>query len=236
MTSFPKKPSNSSSLLRMAPVRNYERLLSSSLILEGYSKKAAEIIHIEENPETKPAIKKSSLRPDEPMPVRAVKKSSIPMEDTIEVRTTPLGISRSQSEKPSKFGKLEKNDKIIRSKKPETQLDKLSSLVKMRQKFFSKKNNDKAEDSEDTKEHHDKKNEKNLRFVYPIQNLTGICIKGDLKTLEGKFKEFLRKNTKAGFNAYEFADKTETVECFGCEEIKYSEIFDFVSRNVVHND
>ena len=174
---------------------------------------------------------------------KAVKKSSIdpnifefvtkPVKKSVEERSEiPSRISKD----PVKYQKLENNEKFQKiPKKSDSYLDKVSSLATMRERFCTKKITQKPELQQlilDNKN----LNDCVYKFKPEIQTCTNIYDEGNLKHLEYKLKDFLRKNSKSKVNSYEFTNNSDLIAGFGCSEIKYNEITSVVKAHSINCD
>ena len=189
------------------------------------------------------AIKKSSLDFSEDLLLpqkRAIKKSSISpinfesITDYTNIYTPIFVIKKIQAtDRILKLQKSEKETKTVRSLRNGEYQDKLSTLLKMKERFSSKQNiMHRADNRADTQS--SMENLKNLyQFKSDIQKFTGICDKEVLEKLELRLKEFLRINCVGRVNCYDFAHNRVMTEAFGCGEIRYNDLAKFVSDHVI---
>ena len=192
----------------------------------------------------KAAIKKSCIDPSQQhLPnMRAVKKSCIAEheKDFEEIqynrsnfKIKPLSEKRNIFERPSKYKKIERDNKTLRIKRAEDTIDKLSTLITMRENFLTKKSSEitTLDDSAHTLNPNSTSN--TYKFLPSLQKCTEIFESGSLFFLEQKLKEYLRKNATPKLNSYQLPDTPETLEAFGFTEISYNFFSNFVKNHSI---
>jgi hypothetical protein len=175
---------------------------------------------------------------------KAIKKSSLAMNsselviNSADLRTRPE--KPESTDRPSKFLKLEKNEKNSRVKKPEKPEEtRLSTLVKMREKFNHNKSSTSqkppipllSSSAGSSLVPVDITAQSLYQFSEPLQRLTGLKTAETLGVLESSLRVYLRNNSKVLFNSYDFSENEELCEAFGRKQLKYLEISTFVQLN-----
>ena len=234
-------------------MKNFDKVTTRAY--SGPQSNSSEIIDLEssENPQ---AIKKSSISYSE-LQTAAIKKSSIPVKNSELIISTTLPSNPSRSskleiqERPNKFLKVEKNDKSSRVKKPEE--TRLSSLVKMREKFNHNKSssgqfqpsNSLIPDLEQVRSYSiglvdalkssfltsSPPSEPLYQFSEELQKLTGVKSGRSLSDLEIAFRFYLRTNSKALVNCYDFSENELICSILNRKQLNYLDISSFIELN-----
>ena len=221
-------------------MKNFEK--ASNRVYSNSQSKPSEVIDLVAS-ETPQAIKKSSMSCSD-FQLAAIKKSSLLFQKPELVITTPSQANLPRPAKPdsqdrtTKFLKLERNEKQSRVKKPEE--TRLSSLVKMREKFSQHKsnsvqikqfNNPQQGTSCQTLDTSQAPAEPLYLFSEELQNLTGVRSARSLSDLELALRFYLRTNSKALVNSYDFSDNEVLRSVFGSDQVKYLELKSFIELN-----
>jgi len=205
-------------------MKNYEKMPE-----RAYSQPAGKDVIDLDVHEPPPAVKKSSISLPEIQP-KAIKKSSLSLPNPSPASPTELVLTSKpkdhDQDRPSKFIKLEKNEKMTRTKKSED--SRLTSLVKMRAKFCNTKGNT----SQSTIKQGTPTDPVALfQFSERLQELTGVKVVDSLSNLEFALRFFLRNNSRVLVNSYEFSDKPLFCDIFQATQLKYLEIQSFILSN-----
>ena len=219
-------------------MKNFEK--ASNRVYSNSQSKPSEIIDLVSS-EVPQAIKKSSMSCSD-FQLAAIKKSSILVQtsELVVATSSPAATSRSSRpevpDRPAKFLKLERNDKSSRVKKPEE--TRLSSLVKMREKFnHNKSNSGQMQNSLNSSQVPTSappdagQSGPLFQFSQELQSLTGVKSARSLSDLELALRFYLRTNSKALVNCYDFSDNEDLCSVFKSSQLRYLDIKSFIELN-----